>query len=232
MMPRRRGQHLRALLPLALPERRRRDVQNERGALPHLLLYRIDLVQPLLPVALVVPGVLADGQRHQLVADLHHFLVVGRCEVPLLIEDVVERQQHLALGKGDLALLHQHGRVAHALARTRRRRHQRAADHRDRFAGGRLARNLRRSLARQLHEGRLLYEIARRIAADAQLRKDHQVCAAPLRLAYILQNSCCVPSKIRDRWIDLRQRNLHTFSVSENAMQKRPAPGLASLRPM
>jgi hypothetical protein len=35
-----------------------------------------------------------------------------------------------------------------------------------------------------------------------------------------VQNSGCVPSKIRDRRIDLRQRNLHVFSVSENTNEK------------
>jgi hypothetical protein len=35
-----------------------------------------------------------------------------------------------------------------------------------------------------------------------------------------VQNSCCISSKIRNRRIDLRQRNLHNFSVSENAIGK------------
>ena len=149
---------------------------------------------------------------------------VGRCEVPLLIEDVVERQQHLALGKGDLAVLHQHGRVAHALARP-------GGDGTsvpqiteiDLPAVASRAISAAASPASFTKEG-FSTKVARRVAADAQLREDHQVCATPLRFAYILQNSCCIPSKIRNRRIDLRQRNLHSFSVSENAMQKRPAP--------
>ncbi len=56
-------------------------------------------------------------------------LVIGRCEVAHLVEDIVGGQQSLRLHEGDLAIAQQRRGIQHRLAgRGLRRRHQSADD--------------------------------------------------------------------------------------------------------
>ena len=93
-----------------------------------------------------------------------------RTEVAGLVEDVVGRQQHLALPEHDLAAL-QHRRAVHrSLARLRLRSRDVAADHAQvqirRFA----SQPLQLALA-GIEKTGLLHQIARRITGQRKLRK-------------------------------------------------------------
>ena len=63
IMPGDSRQHVLAKFALAQVERRSRDVQQNLPARPDEVLHRIDAVEATVPEVLVVPGVLADGQR-------------------------------------------------------------------------------------------------------------------------------------------------------------------------
>ena len=106
-----RGQHVAAQLALANPERRGGNIKDKVAAGFHQLLDGIDLVQLPVPELLVVPGVLADRERHLLAAELKERLLPGRLKIPQFIKDVVSRQQHLGLHEFHFPIPQQQRRV-------------------------------------------------------------------------------------------------------------------------
>ncbi len=130
--PGNRRQHLAAHGPLAVPERRRREVDMHGRVLAHQLFHRIDFVEPPLPEVLVVPGVFADGDRQPHAVQLDHLLPLCRREVTLLVEDVVERQQPLVLLEHEVALVQQNSRIHGRLARATLSRQRHAGQNRGR----------------------------------------------------------------------------------------------------
>ena len=63
------GQHVPAQLALADPEGRSRNVQHEIPASLDQRLHGIYGIEALHPELLVVPGILADGERHAIAAE-------------------------------------------------------------------------------------------------------------------------------------------------------------------
>src|ERR1019366_1953030 len=110
-------QHVVAQFALAQPKRRRGNVQYEIPAPADQFLHGIDAIEPPVPEALVVPGVLADGQSHLLAAKAEQLLALGRSKVAHLVEDVIGGQQHLRLDEFDASLAQQGGGVHHFFAR-------------------------------------------------------------------------------------------------------------------
>ncbi len=115
--PRNCRQHLAAHGALAVPVRRRRQIDVHRRMLAHQLFHGIDRIEPPRPEVLVVPGVLADGNRQPHAVQFHHLLRSRRSKVTLLVEDVVERQQALMLLQQQAAAIQQNGGIHGRLAR-------------------------------------------------------------------------------------------------------------------
>ena len=102
------GQHVAPKFALANPEGRGGDVQHEVAAGAYQRIHGINRVERLGPEALVVPGVLADGQRHAVATKVEELLALGGGKIAHLVEDVVGGQQHLGLEKNEAAV-HQQG---------------------------------------------------------------------------------------------------------------------------
>ena len=99
------GQHLAADGALGVPERRRGKVDVQGGLLAHQLFHGIDGVEAARPEVLIVPRVFADGDGKAHAVQLDHLLRFGWRKVPLLVENVVERQEPFVLLKEQLSLV-------------------------------------------------------------------------------------------------------------------------------
>ena len=154
----------------------------------------------------VVPGILTDGQRHLLAAKAEQLLALGGSEVAHLVEDVVGGQQHLRLDELDAPVAQQGRGVHHRLAGVRLGRSHHAADHGDAL---RLRGNLLDGVAVARDERRPLDQIARRIAADGEFRKQNQARAGVARLQGKLDDLGGVAGEIPHGGVDLAQGNLH-----------------------
>ena len=96
--------HLETHLALAHVIRRGGNVDEQVHSLGGKFLHRVALVKFAVPKLLVVPDVLADGDRHARAVDLVDRLAFRRLKVAPLVEDIVGRQKHLALPEGNPAL--------------------------------------------------------------------------------------------------------------------------------
>ena len=198
---------------LVAPPGRGGDVQDERGPLLHQLFDGIDVIEPILPEAFVVPRIFANRERGRLPIDVAKALPRGGREVALLVEHVVVGQQHLRLHKLHAPLTDQRGGIPHVLPCPRFSRGDVSGDHCDGIIR-RGPRNLAQSLAAARNEGRFLQQIGRRIAADGQLRKQHQAGATLLCPPRKCEDFCGISAEIADGGIDLSERDLHSFSVA------------------
>ena len=190
-------QHVAAQFALAQPKRRRGNVEHEVSAGADQFFDRIDAIQPPVPEALVVPGILTDGQSHLLAAKAEQLLALGGSEVAHLVEDVIGGQQHLRLDELDAPFAQQGGGVHRFFARVRFGRGYRAADHGNalRFCGDPLD---GRATAR--HKRGPLDQIARRVAADGEFRKQNQASASTPRLQRKLDDLGSVAERSPPRW--------------------------------
>src|SRR5208337_1946213 len=96
------------------------------------------------------------------------------CEVAHLVEDVIAGEQAFGLDSCDFSVTQQRRRVQYRLASSRIGRSDQAADDSNalRLCGDRF-----RGLTVAFHEPRALHQVARRVAANAQLGKENQVDA-------------------------------------------------------
>ena len=99
------------------------------GLLAHQLFHGIDRIQPPRPEVLVVPGVFADGNRQPHSVQFHHLLRSRRGKVPLLVEDVVERQQALVLFQQQASSIQQNAGIYGWFSRLTLRRKRHACQH-------------------------------------------------------------------------------------------------------
>ncbi len=121
-------------------------VMISSAPLGHQFFDRVAAVAAALPILLVVPGVLANGESDSLPAKLQNVLFLGGLEIARLVEDVVVRQQHLGLVENDFAVFDNGGGVLRSDGCVGRR----AADITDDQGGfqtGRLQRQSIRALA-------------------------------------------------------------------------------------
>ena len=230
------GQHLAAKFALAHPEWRGGNVEHEVAAGLNQRLDRIDRVEALVPEVLVVPGVLADGERHLLAAERKQRLASGRGEVAHLVEHVVGGQKHFRLQEGDGAVLEQGGGIHDRLAGFGMGRGHQSANHGD--AAG-LGGNAFHRLAIAGDKRRTLDQVPGRIAADGQLGEQDQAGAGRPRLLREVDDLGGVAGEIPNCGIDLSQRDLHTSSVkgrcagaksAESSMVGRESPLVLACR--
>ena len=190
----------RAQLALADPEGRGRNVKHKVPARAHESFDGIERVQPFVPELLVVPGIFADGKRHAVAAEVKKLLALGRRKVSHFVEDVIGGQQHLRLQEGNFAIHEQRGGVHHGFARSGIRGSDQATYHGDAASfrgdaidGFTIARNERRAFD----------EIARRIAANGELREQDQPCAMGLSATRVIDDFPGVAGKVSDRGVNL-----------------------------
>ena len=225
MPPRQRPQHLLPNLALPLPIRRRRNIQNHpRRAVTdvapflHQPLNRVHPIPPSWPEILIVPGILADRNRHRRIPSRRHHMhqPLSRrwLKISLFIKDVIKRQQHLLLHRLHHAMLHQYRNIPNplALGDAFHRQHA-AAQYRRPPRHCSPVTNLLQSLARLQNKRLLLQQIRRPVPTNSQLRKQHQVRTQPLCALGKLQNLSRIPYEVPNRRIYLGKRNLHTISL-------------------
>ena len=195
-------------LALAHVERRRVDADHDFRARAEQLLHRIARIEAMLPVALVVPGVLADRQRHGLASQGEQVFAFARAEVASLIEHIVIRQQHFTLPEYDLAAFQHRGAVQRTLAGFGLRSRHIPADDAE-IEVRRFASQPFQFALTGFEKTRLLHQIARRVAGERKLGKHHCFGAAAGRVARGPRHPVHVTREIPNRGIDLRQSDAH-----------------------
>ena len=224
MPHRNRRQHTLPHMGLTLPIRRSGNIQNDPlfpcrvrlTLLPlrHQTLDRIDRIHLPRPEAFIVPCVLAYRNRQRLTIHTRQCLLGPRLKIPLLVEHVVERKQHLLLHKVHLALRKQYRNVPHLLPHLGDRSHNRPTQNRRTPPHRSPSCNLHRGLLSPRYKDSLLQKIRRRIPAHRKLRKDHQTGAHISGAGRIFKNFLRIPGEVPHRRVDLGKRYLHPLSLT------------------
>ena len=139
-----------------------------------------------------------------------------RLEVPVLVEDVVSRQQRFAEALIDAACAHERGAVVERPALVGRvRLGQTDENRRERF---RVAREPLERLPALSDETRAEQQIARQVADERELGRDSEVGAGLRRPAQRVEDEPGVAGEVADRRVYLEQRDLHVVvrSVGTN----------------
>ena len=176
------------------------------------------------------PDVLADGQPQPLAGERHGPAGGGGLEVARLVEHVVGGQQALGLRADHGAAGKQRGDVVQRLAHTgavgsdvachhAEPRRQQPAQPIDGVEVGR-------------HERPVVQQVHRRVAADRQLRADHQRGAADSRRPRGVNDAVDVAGEVADGRVDLGQGDPHDPSCSASLLPQRrlerPTHGLGN----
>jgi hypothetical protein len=183
------------------------QVEPERFQFRH----RIGVVERPAPERLVVPDVLADGDRHAAAPEPQHERPVAGLEVAALVEHVVGREQPLAVEGDALAAPRRDGGVEHLAAARAPVRRERAEDP-HRLARG--AGDPVRGCLGGRDERRALDEVPGRVSADGQLGEEDEVGPGFLGAAPVRQDLRDVAGEVADGRIDLR----------DGDPQRRPTP--------
>ena len=138
---------------------------------------RIVVVAAALPEVAIVPDVLADADAEPPAAELEDLRAVERLEVPVLVEDVVGRQERLAKALLDAPVADERRGVEERPAFVGRIRLGQADERRRRPTEVVRASVVERVPA-SLHEVRAEQQIARQVADQRQLRRDREIGAA------------------------------------------------------
>jgi hypothetical protein len=150
------------------------EVEPERPHVPH----GIGRIERVFPERLVVPDVLADRHADPRAAKAQDERAIPRLRVAPFIEDVVGRKQALVVHGCDPAGAGRDRGVEDPAAQARRVLLERAEE--PQRAAGRPG-DPRRGTLRLGDERPPLDEVPRRVAADGELRKEHEVGALALR---------------------------------------------------
>ena len=198
---------------------------GQRAPLPHQFVDRVHGVEAARPEALVVPCVLADGDGQRLAVQQGQGLMFGRLKVALLVEDVVERQQHLLLHEAHPPAGEQRGNIARVLpfvwpAIHRAGGEDRAAQNR-RAIGG-VGRNLIQRLSRAVQKRPLLQQVGRRVSADGEFRKHRQLRAGLRGARGKVEDQPRVSGKVPNGWVDLGQCDLHEYKSTGELVLRSP----------
>ncbi len=170
------------------------------GPLAHELFDGVGGVETARPEALVVPGVLADGDGEGLAVERGHVLGGGGLEVALLVEDVVEGQQHLCWVKRASPSTSRTATLRTCLPVVEPVALDGAAEDggvaRDRGPGG----DVVEGLLGAGEEGLLFEEVGGRVAAEGELGEDDEVGAHLVRRGRRTRGWCgCFRRSLR-RW--------------------------------
>ena len=213
-VPARRGaQHPAPDLRLAHGVGRGGDVDDHLRSSRDQLLDGVAQVPRLLPELLVVPEVLADGDAQPRSRHLDQRSRLRRgIEVATFVEDVVRRQQALPDDGGDATALDESDGVVQAgagapvaLGKSNQRRN--AIEHG-------IGRQLLQHGPATIDELTQLEEVFRRVAAERELGKEHELRALFGGPGRVLQHAGSVRLERAYRRVDLRQRDSHAGSVT------------------
>ncbi len=177
------------------------------GAGANELLDRIVVVAAPLPEVAIVPDVFADADAEPASGDVQRLRAVKRLEVPILVEDVVGRQERLAKTMFDAAAAEKRRGVEQRSSLVRRIRLGQS-DERRRAVGERDGEPLEPFPASG-DEIAGQQQIARQIADERQLRRDGEIGAPAPGLARRVGDQARVALEIADRRIDLQECDLH-----------------------
>ncbi len=184
-----------------------REVDQEINGLAGQFRHRILAVAAAGGDGTVIPDVLADGDADAQTPPLHDCGTGSRFKVALLIEDIVVGQKGLAAD-----VLHPAIRAPGCgiVERAARRIGRTRLDETDQRRNG--TRGRRYLPERGLGIGcetAFKQKIPGRVAADGQLRKDHQLGPVFDKAAVGIENKCAVPGEVADGGVDLREADFH-----------------------
>ena len=168
--------------------------------------HRVAVVERPRKDVLVVPDVLADGQRQPSPPEFDHLVGLARLEVAALVEHVVGRQEPLYGPVQHPAVLEQGRGVEQRLARSLRVAVHVAADHPDTAHG---VHQVVERIEIGLHEIVLFQQVPRRIAREHQFGKDHQRAAPLAGLCGRIDNLLRVAPEVPDEGVDLGDADFH-----------------------
>ena len=218
------GEHVPAKVALAAPEGRGGDVEDDArvdgdgvgqdGPLAHEFVDRVDGVEAARPEALVIPRVLADGDGEGLAVEHGEGLVGGGLEVTLLVEDVVEGEQHFLLEEGDAAVGEEGGDVARMLACgwVAFGGEGDAAENCGAAGGGGC--DLFERLLGAGEEGGFFEEVGGRVAADGEFGEDYKVGGLGGGTRGEVEDEAAVAGEVADGRVDLGESDLHEFKFT------------------
>jgi hypothetical protein len=148
------------------------------------------------------PAVLADHEAHAHAVDVDHARLAPRHEVALLVEHRVVGKALLAVDGRDAAFAQEReGVVAAPVTALGKAHRHRAAVY---------LRGERRELrCAGVDERRAQQQILRGIAAQRQLRRDHEPRAGLLGRAHRTQDGSRIACEVADRLVELGDRDLH-----------------------
>ena len=187
---------------------------------------RVVMVPATLPEVAVVPDVFADADPEAMTSQLENLRAVERFEVPILVEDVVGREQGLAEALHDPSVAEE----------------GRGVEQRSAFLGliGLGEADERRGAAFQLRAKRLQSipasrdkagaeeQVARQVAYQRELRRHRQVGASGRRLAHRVGDQRGVAVQIADGRVDLQKGDFHGYSTNLylSSVQSAPKPAV------
>ena len=144
--------------------------------------------------------------------ELNHFLRMGRREISLLVEHIVERQQALVLLQQKLSFIQQHRGIHRRFPRPGRRGQRHSGKNR-RWQLARGRGQLVDCGAAAGKKARLLQKVGRRIAADGEFRENRQprtlFRSPPAHRDDLFE----IPGKVANRGVDLSEPDLHISSL-------------------
>ena len=92
------------------------NIQDDRTSLPDQFGDRITFIETLRPEILIVPDVFANGDPQGFTPEQESVLRVRRLEVTRFVEDIVGRQQHLALLEEQFSVANHRGGIRDRLS--------------------------------------------------------------------------------------------------------------------
>ncbi len=170
-----------------------------------------------------LPHVLADGDANERPAVLEEQQLAAGCEVALLVEDAVVRQEPLLHDGADLAARADVARVVEIAVEVR------PADEHGRAAG--LSRDALDRLLSRADEARAQQQVLGRVPRHGELWEDDEVGGVRLRLTETLEDELPVAVEVADDRVDLRKSEPHELSLAVSACQSKTGRRRAQRRP-
>ena len=183
------------------------DVEENASSLLDELSDGVAGVARLGPEIFVVPDVFADGDAQLFAAHAIDIILVAGLEVARFVEDVVGRQEHLALLENDAAILDESGFVGNGWPVAGMiDAAGKAYDGGERHAVG----DVFEGVEIALDERGALEEVEGKVTADAEFGKDGEFGVATLGLFREVENAGGVAFKVADSWVELGEGYLHS----------------------
>ena len=216
-MPGHVGQHARSQVTLGHGVGRGRNIDEQVSARSHQLFDGIFAIQAPGPEIAVVPHVLADRDAEAMAGEVDRGHGLGWLEIAPFIENVVGRQQRLAVDRNNAPLVNERCRVGNPATHRRLGQQFRKSDDHPGRAAGRFASHPRHQAVQAAHtrldKGWPLQEIARRIARERQLGKHQEIRAGRLGRDQSILGQAQVPVEVPHSGVNLAKGDLHSGIV-------------------